>query len=208
MIPRIGVFGGTFDPVHFGHLRPAIELCESLQLDTLRLLPCHLPAHRDQPGANTEQRVAMLKLAIRGVDQLIVDSREAERDTPSYSVDTLKTYRNEFPESQILFFMGMDAFAGLTRWYHWPELFDLAHLVVVDRPGARVAGTEQQLLAERGVSCASELTGLSGNILTQQVTQFDISATQVRSLAASDRNISFLVPESVRQYIIDQQLYR
>lgn len=205
---RIGIFGGTFDPVHFGHLRPALELCESLALDVVRLLPCHLPAHRDSPGASTEQRVAMLELAIEGAEGLQVDTRETLRDSPSYSVETLETFRAEYPKAQLVFFMGMDAFASFSTWYRYEDVLELAHLVVVDRPGAKVDDREERLLMSRQVSSLEEANGIAGSIVLQQVSQSDISATRIRHLVAAGRDIRFLVPESVRQFILEQGLYR
>jgi len=191
-ISRIGVFGGTFDPVHFGHLRPALEMCELLELNSLRLLPCHLPTHRDQPHASSSQRIDMLQLACALSPKLQVDDREARRSTPSYSVDTLKSFRKEFPSAQLLFFMGMT----------------LAHLVVMPRPGAEVDGAEERLLMSRLCDSASALVQHAGQILTPEVAQFDISATRIRALIAERRDIRFLLPESVREYIVREQLYQ
>ena len=215
---RIGIFGGTFDPIHFGHLRPALELCEQLELDSLRMLPCHLPSHRDQPGATSKQRIEMLHLACDGTPRLTVDDREALRDEPSYSVETLKTYKSEFPGAQLLFFMGMDAFAKFTRWYHWEEILTLAHLVVIDRPGAVLSGAEERLLMSRQTSAlpqsdsqgasAFSVNVSSGEILVQTVSQSDISATRIRALVAQGRDIRYLVPEPVRHYIVQHKLYQ
>lgn len=220
MAERIGIFGGTFDPIHFGHLRPAIELCELLSLNSLRMLPCHLPAHRGRPGATSEQRIEMLQLACNDTPKLSVDKREALRDSPSYSVDTLKTYKSEFPGSQLLFFMGMDAFAKFTHWYHWEEILTLAHLVVIDRPGAVLSGAEERLLMSRQTSSlprpkarsnagsGNELDVSSGEIVVQSVSQSDISATRIRELVAAGRDIRFLLPEPVRHYIAQHKLYQ
>lgn len=219
---RIGIFGGTFDPIHFGHLRPAIELCELLSLSSLRMLPCHLPAHRAQPGATSKQRIEMLHLACDDTPKLSVDNREALRDTPSYSVDTLKTYKSEFPSSQLLFFMGMDAFAKFTHWYHWEEILTLAHLVVIDRPGAVLSGPEERLLMSRQASrlpmsaarsaaktrSDNQLDISSGEIVVQSVSQSDISATRIRELIAAGRDIRYLLPEPVRHYIAQHKLYQ
>jgi len=109
----IGIFGGTFDPIHVGHLRTAIELRDSLGLDHIKLLPCHLPAHRDRPGASSEQRIT-------------------KRDSPSYSIDTLTSFRAELPDTKLLFCMGMDAFSNFTEWHRWESILEIAHLVVVD----------------------------------------------------------------------------
>lgn len=206
-IKRIGIFGGTFDPVHFGHLRPALELCEQLELDAVRMLPCHLPAHKDRPGATTEQRIDMLRLAIGDLPKLIIDTRETDRNTFSYSVETLELFRAEFPDAQLLFFMGMDSMASLTRWHQWQKLFDLAHLVVIDRPGTSIAGEEERLLMSRQIADIRQTTAIAGNIVLEKVTQWDISATRIRQLRAEERDIRFLLPESVREYILSHNLY-
>jgi len=206
--PAIGIFGGTFDPVHIGHLRTAIELRESLGLDKCTLLPCHKPSHRGQPGASSEQRIAMLHDAIAGVDQLEVDAREALRDGPSYSFDTLASFRQESPDARLVFCMGVDAFDGFTRWHRYEEILSLAHLVVVSRPGSTVSGPSADLLTERQVASADLLAGQSGGILMQSLTQIEISATRIRELVSQNRDINYLVPETVRRYIHNNGLYQ
>jgi len=189
--PTIGIFGGTFDPVHIGHLRTAVELRESLGLDRCTMLPCHKPSHRGQPGATTEQRIAMLHDATAGVEQLEVDAREALRDGPSYSVDTLASFREESPDARLVFCMGVDAFDGFTRWHRYEDILSLAHLVVVSRPGSTVSGAEADLLAARQVASADMLVGQSGGILMQSLTQFEISATRIRELVSQNRDINY-----------------
>ena len=130
----IGIYGGTFNPIHYGHLRTAIEVREIFGLDELRLLPCAQPAHRSTPEVSSEQRLQMLQLAISGVSELQVDTRELERTGISYMVDTLAAIRAEALQVPIMLFIGMDAFNGLTSWHRWQELFDYAHIVVMTRP--------------------------------------------------------------------------
>ncbi len=204
---RIGLLGGTFDPVHFGHLRPALDLVEALQLDVMRLLPCHRPSHREQPGASTEQRIAMLRCATEDVPQLVVDAREAERDKPSYSVDTLQSFREEYPQSQLLFFMGMDAFNHFTQWHRWQRILELAHLVVVPRPGASLSGESEQLLMSRQRGAGNDLDDLAGGILLQPVTQIEISATTLRDRVNKGQDIHYLTADCVRHYIVRNRLY-
>jgi len=204
----IGIFGGTFDPVHIGHLRTAIEIREILGLEKCTLLPCHKPSHRGQPGASTEQRIAMLREATAGVEQLEVDVREALRDQPSYSVDTLSSFRKELPNARLVFCMGLDAFNGFTDWYRWEEILSLAHLLVVSRPGSTVSGPSAGLLSKHQVSDASEFSGLAGSILLQSLTQMEISATRIRELVSQNRDINYLVPETVRRYIHNNGLYQ
>src|SRR5690625_6949214 len=131
----IGVFGGTFDPIHCCHLRLALEVKQALALDQRRLMPCHRPGHRDAPEVSDAQRVEMLKLALSTSDQFQLDNREFERLGPSYSVDTLTEMRAELgPEASLAWILGSDAFAGRDRWHRWQELLDRGHLIQVMRP--------------------------------------------------------------------------
>jgi nicotinate-nucleotide adenylyltransferase len=206
---RVGVFGGTFDPVHFGHLRPALEIGEALALDELRLIPCHQPPHRGTPGASSADRLAMLYLAVADQPQFVVDSRELGRDGPSYSVDTLKSLRDEQPEAMIVLCLGMDAFAGFTRWHRWQEILELAHLLVTPRPDAELPSEPAQLLADRRVESVSALDAcFAGKIFLQPVTQLAISATAVRELVAAGRDPNFLLPLAVRAYLREHGLYQ
>jgi len=203
----IGIFGGTFDPIHIGHLRTAIELRDSLGLDHIKLLPCHLPAHRDRPGATSEQRIAMLELAVEGLDTLVIDKREAERESPSYSVDTLASFRAELPNTKLLFCMGMDSFSSFTEWYRWEAILEIAHLVVVERPGSELSAASAELLDSRSCASVTDLSQLAGSILLQSVAQFDVSATRIRELVSQKRDIDYLLPEAVGRYVEEQGLY-
>lgn len=205
---KVGLLGGTFDPVHIGHLRTAIELCDVLSLDHLKLIPCHVPSHRDLPNASTAHRIKMLREAIGDIERLSLDTREAERDEPSYTVDTLTSFRQELPNATLLFCMGMDAFNLFTTWHRWEEVLSLAHLVVVDRPGSELDGAEAELLARRRCTSPDTLLGVSGSILLLSVTQFDVSATRIRELVSLKRDISYLVPVAVSRYISMHNLYQ
>ncbi len=208
-VQRIGLFGGTFDPVHFGHLRPALELLEILAIDCVRLLPNHRPAHRGKPGASAEQRIAMLRLAIEGEDRLVVDTREADRDRPSYTVDTLTDLRAEYPGASLIFFMGMDAYSHFDAWHRWSDILELANLVVVDRPGITLSEWSSELLHSRRESHGVDINHTHhGVIVRRRVTQFGISATRIRQRVAAGLDIRFLLPEKVREYIADNNLYQ
>src|SRR5210317_2209069 len=123
----IGVFGGTFDPIHFGHLRSALEICESLDLKEIRFIPCRIPPHRGEPVADPMQRMAMVRAALAGQPDMILDDREIKREGPSYMVDTLESLRSEFTTEPLCLVLGMDAFLGLSSWHRWKDLLTLAH---------------------------------------------------------------------------------
>lgn len=218
---RLGVYGGTFDPVHFGHLRPALEIAAALDLDEVRLIPCHQSPHRDAPVVGDAHRLAMLRCAVAAGGPFAIDDRELRRAGPSYSVDTLAELRAERPEARLLLFLGGDAFAGFPRWHRWAEILELAHLVISPRPASRaanraadLAGSElpedaAALLAGRRAACAAQLDAQpAGRIFVQPVTQLDISATQIRALLAAGGDPAYLMPLAVRDYIQQHGLYR
>lgn len=204
---QIGVLGGTFDPVHLGHLRPAVEVRAALGLDELRFLPCRVSPLRDQPTAAAEDRLQMLQLAIEGEPDLAIDARELDRPPPSYSVDTLAELRAEDAQARLHFVMGADAFAAFDQWHRWRDILELAHLVVTCRPGSPLEPPEavRDRLTERPADLAA---AACGRVLVQQVTQLDISATGVRRLAGAGGDLRYLMPTAVRQYLEQQQLYR
>lgn len=207
----IGILGGTFDPVHFGHLRAAVEAREGLGLDQLCLLPAGSPPHRSETFASAAHRLEMLRLAIEGHDDLRVDDREVRRAGASYMVDTLAELREEEPDTPLLLLIGQDAANGLDAWHEWRRLFELAHIVIMRRPesGDRYSG---QLFAEiqpRLVSRAEALEDApAGKMLPLEVTQLAISATGIRRLIAAGRSPAFLLPDAVIGYIERHRLYR
>jgi nicotinate-nucleotide adenylyltransferase len=210
MSPAIGIIGGTFDPVHFGHLRAALEARELLQLDEIRLLPAGTPPHRDTPRASPEDRLNMLNLAVGGYPEFSVDDREVRRQGPSYMVDTLADFRTEAGGAPILLVIGQDAANELDSWHQWRSLFELAHLVIMRRPGAVPAwsGELRMLMEERLAEDADALHGsASGRVLSLQVTQLAISSTDIRQRLKTGRSPRFLMPESVIEYIEQNQLY-
>lgn len=212
MVQAVGILGGTFDPVHHGHLRAALELLESLNLAGVRLLPSSVPPHRPAPRATAEQRLAMLQLASAAQPGLSVDPRELERSGPSYMVDTLTSLRAELGSTPLCLLLGADAFLGLPTWHRWRDLFALAHVVVMHRPGWSVDAAESVLMEELGKRRLAKSTELAetpaGGIWLQAVTQLDISATALRELIAAGRSPRYLLPEAVWEYIRAQGLYR
>lgn len=207
----IGILGGTFDPIHHGHLRPALEIHERLDLDELRLVPAHVPPHRPLPGTTANHRLAMAELAIRGLPGFRVDRRELDRSGPSYSVDTLVQLRAEVgPARPLLMLVGLDAFAGLHTWHRWREIPRLAHVVVVGRPGSGSPAPGTGYLEAADVVDSSErLRELPcGHVLFAAVTLLDISATAIRALLRAGRSPRFLLPDPVLDYILENDLYR
>ncbi|MGH8381358.1 nicotinate-nucleotide adenylyltransferase [Pseudomonas sp.] len=208
---RIGVLGGTFDPVHIGHLRSALEVAEVLALDELRLMPNARPPHRDTPQVSAQDRLAMVRCAVEGVPRLSVDARELARDTPSYTIETLELMRAELAASDQLFLLlGWDAFCGLPSWHRWEELLQHCHILVLQRPDADVEPPDalRNLLAARTVSDPQALVGSAGHIAFVWQTPLAVSATQIRQLLASGKSVRFLVPDAVLAYIDAHNLYR
>ncbi|PWE46040.1 nicotinate-nucleotide adenylyltransferase [Pseudomonas prosekii] len=208
---RIGVLGGTFDPVHIGHLRGALEVAEYLGLDELRLTPSARPPHRSTPQVSARDRLAMVECAVAGVAPLVVDARELQRDKPSYTIDTLELMRAEMAaDTQVFLLLGWDAFCGLPTWHRWEELLQHCHILVLQRPDADSEPPDalRNLLAARSVSDPLALTGPSGQIAFVWQTPLAVSATQIRQLLASGKSVRFLVPDAVLAYIDAHGLYR
>lgn len=212
----VGVFGGTFDPIHFGHLRIAEELTQAAALDCLHLIPTGQPPHRDAPRVTAAQRLQMVRLAAADHPGWMVDEREVQRQGQCYSVDTLRELRAEYgPQRPLLLLTGSDAFLGLCGWREWQSLFDLAHIVVAQRPGFAELDWQQQMPVElaqqyqrrRRADVASLANAPAGGVAGLPVTQLDISATAVREMCRSGNSPRYLLPDVVIDYIRDQQLY-
>lgn len=206
----IGILGGTFDPVHFGHLRPALEVRQALGLDEIRLIPCHLPPHRPQPVASGAERLAMLRAAIAGHEGFVIDARELERDGPSWTLDTLLSLRADIRGTDLCLLLGMDAFRGLASWHRWHELIDHCHIVVMTRPGATFP--EHGELGDfiglhRALDPAMLRTQSSGLLYFQEVSALDIAGTRIRTLLGEGEPVDFLLPDGVLDYIKEHDLY-
>ncbi|MDX1492020.1 MAG: nicotinate-nucleotide adenylyltransferase [Pseudohongiellaceae bacterium] len=209
-VKPIGIMGGMFDPVHKGHLAIALEALESLNLEHVRLVPCHIPNHRQGAFADTAQRLAMLELLVKEYPGLIVDDREAARDSVSYTVETLSLIREESPDRPLVFVLGWDSFCSLPSWHRWRELFDLAHLAVMSR-GGDTSSLPQELqkeLQHRQVPSAREIRWeSSGQCIMLDSVCVNISSTQVRESLELGENIDELVPSVVAQYIHRSGIY-
>lgn len=209
----LGILGGTFNPIHFGHLRMAQELGEGLGLAEVRLTPAGIPPHRDQPGVSPRQRLEMVRLGLDGNPLLRLDEREIFKQTPCYTVETLAELRRELGNGRPLcLLMGADAFRGLPTWYYWRELFELAHIVVAHRPGFNWAdglpGDLHEELEKRLHHDVKTLHQASaGRIVHYPVTALDISSTRIRGLLRQGLSPRYLLPDAVLDYIFANNLY-
>lgn len=206
----IGIFGGTFDPVHHGHLRTAYELKQQLAIERIHFIPAAQPPHRPQPEAPVELRLAMLEAAIRDEPGCVVDRREIERDGTSYSIDTARDLRADYPDHVLCLLLGMDAFVGLPDWHRWEELFDLVNLVVARRPGASLPGDGVlgRLLDQRRIAVGPDSCWpAAGRIIIQEVTQLEISATDLRDSIRRGIEPKYLVPDAVWNVIQSSGCY-
>lgn len=210
MLRKLAFLGGTFNPVHHGHLRLALDLVDELGFEQVSLVPCHLPTHRQLPSVSSAQRADMVAQAIQGCAALQLDRRELERNTASYSIDTLEELRSELGgQVSLSMIMGTDAYLGLPQWHRWRELSALAHLVVVQRPGyqlslqGELADFDREHSAEHSVLDQSP----AGSVVHIDMRLLDISATEVRALTTAGRSTQYLIPDSVRQYIFEHGLY-
>jgi nicotinate-nucleotide adenylyltransferase len=209
-VAAIGILGGTFDPVHCGHLRLALEMLERLELASVRLLPAPHPRLRSPPELDAGRRLEMLELAIGDVPGLEVDARELGRKGPTYTVDTLESLRAELGDTTICLIVGMDAFRRLDSWHRWPVLAELAHIVVARRPGWEPpdTGPVAELLERRACKKVVDLHAApAGRVMLCDTPWLDISATRVRALIAEGRNIRFLVPDNVIEHLKRTRYY-
>jgi len=207
LVPVIGVFGGTFDPIHYGHLRPAQEAMQKLALAELRFIPAATPPHRPPPQASAAQRLAMAELAIRNLPGFRVDDRELQRGGLSYTVLTLESLRAEFGNMPLCLLIGADQFRSFETWYRWREIPALAHLVVLNRPGTTAGALPAWA---RGRECTDFQVlreGPAGRLAFLSVSPQDISATRIRAALARGESVQGLLPEAVLDYIRINQVY-
>ncbi|OIR04583.1 putative nicotinate-nucleotide adenylyltransferase [mine drainage metagenome] len=211
----IGLMGGTFNPIHFGHLRMAQELAESLNLDEVRFIPAANPPHKSADLISAEHRAAMVHLGVSNNPTFTVDNRELLRSGASYTVDTLLSLRDEFgKEVSLTLFMGSDAFTKFNTWHRWQEIIQLCHIALVQRP--LTASNKEVLpkvletfLHNHYTENADELhESPSGWVTMQQITALDISSTTIRDSIKNHHSVRYLMPDSVIDYIQTHKLYR
>ncbi len=213
-MPAIGILGGTFNPIHFGHLRMAQELADALNLDTVRFIPAANPPHKNAPDISAEQRAAMVKLAIANNDSFVFDDRELHRTGASYTLDTLLSLREELGEkTSITLFMGSDAFTKFDTWHRWQEIIQHCHIALVQRPQLR--GHEHKLSKSLETFLHNHYSENSddlhqqaaGFVTMRQITALDISSTAIRHALQHGDSVRYLMPDNVIEYAQQHQLY-
>ncbi|HEY3700548.1 MAG TPA: nicotinate-nucleotide adenylyltransferase [Spongiibacteraceae bacterium] len=210
MLNSLAVMGGTFDPIHIGHLRSALEMRELLGCEQLRFIPCLQSPHRATPTVSGALRLRMIELAIVDESDFAVDARELDRSGPSYTIDTLSELRAELGAHCTLYLIiGMDAFAELDTWRRWRELLDFAHIVVMQRPQSEVPrhGAVARLLQEHQRDVSELKKTAHGGIAVVTLTPLPISATAIRTLISGKRSPRYLLPDAVWAFIREQHLY-
>lgn len=207
----IGIFGGTFDPIHFGHLRAALEIYQALKLDEMRLIPCQNPPHRVIPIAEGRHRLKMASLAV--LDSVLqVDDQEMKREGPSYTIDTLMCLRKTYPFAKLYMVVGGDAFLSLPSWYQWEKLIQLTNIVIINRMGWVFPEQGEMVDFLKKYSHINPDDNIhqfsSGKIITQSITSLDIQASRIRSMIALGESPQFLLPKKVLEYIREHGLYK
>ena len=214
--PLVGIFGGTFDPIHYGHLRVAEEIVETVGLQKMYFVPAGMPRLRHSPVASSQHRVEIVRLAIQKNPDFVLDEREIYRDGVSYSIDTVREFKQEFGEEvRLCFILGADAFIKLPEWNNWKELFNLCHFIVSTRPGYTFTLIKELLSKELREECSQRWVSntetlkkeTSGLIFIASTTMLDISATSIRAHIAVGRNVRHLVPSVTVNYISKNKLY-
>lgn len=206
----IGLLGGTFDPIHVGHLRMAIEIAQACQLEKVHLIPCYKPVHRQNPFASATQRFEMVMQAVQDNHGLIADDCEIKRQQPSYTIDTLADLRQRLPNTPLCVLIGIDAFLEFHTWHRYDEILQTAHLIIADRyPYQMVAHDEvNKMLSKHQITDKKVLhQQLAGGILIQPIPQLEISSTFIRKQIELHMNTRYLLPDNVYTFIKEQNIY-
>ena len=213
----IGIFGGSFDPPHFGHIKSALSLLEFFPFQQIRFIPCQLSPHKKHVYASGEHRLRMLNLVCKGVQELKVEDRELNRPPPSYTIDTLIELREELGEQEsLVLIMGLDAYLNFCTWHRYEEILSYCHLLLLHRPGYEIAEFRElpNFECEKNLldSCLGEdITSLHkspcGKIVISELEKIDISSTQIREMIASGEQPRYVIPGVVWNYIKRNKLY-
>ena len=204
----IGVFGGTFDPVHNGHTKIIQNLLELIPFDEIKVIPNGQPPHRTSVCSNND-RLEMVYLAFKGINQISVDEREIHRGGPSYAIHTVREILEEYHQDNIIWIMGSDAFSEIDTWFEWEDFFNIINILVMARPGSEIDSTSMAgtLVQERQTSNIDDLSHGAGKILIVEIDPINISSTQVRSNLAAGETVNELILEDVSDYIDSGKLY-
>ncbi|QIR15472.1 nicotinate-nucleotide adenylyltransferase [Shewanella aestuarii] len=214
---HIGILGGTFDPIHFGHIKPALEIKQKLLLDEVWLMPNHIPPHKQSTNITTQHRLKMVQDVCLQYPQLQLCDIEINRDTPSYTVVTLQQLKQAYPQASFYFIMGMDSFINLPSWHLWQQLFELCHIVLCQRPGWTLPPDSpmQQVLNQRATTIAQLIDNKNntsqnthGDIIPVDICLQNISSTEIRQKVQSNQDISKLLAPCTINYIQQHHLYR
>ncbi len=206
----IGILGGTFDPVHNGHLHVATSLLKQIPLDEVRFLPCSTPVHRAAPIASPEDRLAMLKRACANLPNITIDEHEIRRQGPSYMIDTLRDLKKEQPNDHFCLILGQDAFNFFDTWFEWQSILDYCHLIIINRPHSKKElnkSIQQFIIEYRSLNLNSLFSLSHGKIFFSEISPLDISATQLRSQLKKKHYDEKAISPLVLQYIIQHELY-
>lgn len=211
LVQPIALFGGTFDPIHLGHLQTALEIQQTYQLAEVRFIPCWQPVHRSLPIATPEQRLAMVACAIENIPTFKIEDCEIQRHQPSFTIETLELLRQKLPHTPLCFILGLDAWRGFAEWQRYEDILCLAHLIIAMRPSYSLpqSGKTAELLQRYQTHDTSVLhTSLGGNIVVHTLSERDISATEIRRQILEGKNPGDLLPNGVYDYIVKHRLYR
>jgi len=201
----IGIFGGTFDPIHNGHLQSVLSLFNTLHFDRIHLLPSSTPPHRSPTHSSSQHRLRMVELVSEDFPQLIADDRECMRQGKSYTIDTLKSFRAQFPDDSLAFITGMDAYLDMPNWKQWQDYLTYAHIIVMQRPGYKLIPSWGEKYI---IDCESRLfLQMQGSIYFAQTELVDISSTQIREKIKSGKSLQDDLPDNILNYIIENKLY-